>query len=84
EVNCGMDAIEIKKKYGDKFFLIGNLDKRELAKGGEAMRREVDSKVPVLKDEGGYIPGADHLISLEFTLERFIEYSTYIKRLLPY
>jgi uroporphyrinogen decarboxylase len=84
EVNCGMDAIEIKKKYGDKFFLIGNLDKRELAKGGEAMRREVDSKVPMLKEMGGYIPGADHLIPLEFTLERFREYSAYLKKLLPY
>jgi hypothetical protein len=46
EVNSNMDAIAIRKK-GNKFFLIGNLDKRELAKGGEVMKKEIDSKVPI-------------------------------------
>lgn len=84
EVNCNMNAIGIKKKYGNKLFLIGNLDKRELAKGGEAMRKEVDSKLPILKEMGGYIPGADHLIHVEFSLEKFKEYADYIQKLLPY
>lgn len=83
EVNAGMDALEIKKKYGDKLFLIGNLDKRELAKGGEAMRNEVDSKVPILKELGGYIPSADHVIQPEFSLDCFREYSEYMKSILP-
>jgi len=68
-----MDAIAIRKKYGNKLFLIGNLDKNELAKGGQAMRKDVDSKVPVLKEVGGYMSGADHLIPVEVTLERFKE-----------
>jgi len=84
EVNAGMDALAIKRKYGDRMFLIGNLDKVELAKGGEAMKKEVDSKVPALKDMGGYIPGADHVIPVEMTLERFKEYAEYIRKLLPY
>jgi uroporphyrinogen decarboxylase len=84
EVNSGMDALAVKKKYGDKIFLMGNLDKAELAKGGQAMKREVDSKVPALKELGGCIPGADHVIPVEITLERFKEYADYIKRLLPY
>ena len=84
EVNAGMDAREIRKKYGSKLFLIGNLDKRGLAAGGERMRREVDSKVPMLKELGGYIPGADHLIHVEFTLEKFKEYSEYLKKHLSY
>lgn len=84
EVNCNMNAVEIKKKYGNRLFLIGNLDKRELAKGGAAMRKEVDSKVPIMKEMGGYIPGADHLLPFEFSLERFREYAAYLQRLLPY
>jgi len=84
EVNSGMDAIAVKKKYGNRLFLAGNLDKRELAKGGEAMRREVDSKVPVMKELGGYIPGVDHLVHVEFTYERFKEYADYLKKHLPY
>lgn len=84
EVNSGMDAVSLKKNYGNKLFLGGNLDKRELAKGGEAMRREVDSKVPVLREMGGYIPGVDHLVHVEFTLQRFEEYVEYLKKYLPY
>jgi hypothetical protein len=84
EVNSNMNAIDVEKKYGEKLFLIGNLDKRELMKGGDAMRREVDSKVHVMKQAGGYIPGADHLIPLECSLERFKEYAAYIQKLLPY
>lgn len=79
EVGAGMDAIEIRKKYGKKLFLAGNLDKSELAKGGEAMRNEVDSKIPELKRLGGYIAGCDHLPPPEFTFPKFQEYSDYLK-----
>ena len=84
EVNSNMNAIEVKKKYGNKLFIVGNLDKIELAKGDKEMRKEVDSKVPPLKEMGGYIPSADHLIHVEFSLERFREYADYIQKLLPY
>jgi len=84
EVNSGMDAISIRKRYGNKLFLGGNLDKRELAKGGKAMWKEVDSKVPLLKEVGGYIPGVDHLVHVEFTLQKFQEYAEYLKKYLPY
>jgi len=82
EVGSGMNAIDIRKKYGNKFFLIGNLDKREIVKGGEPMKREIDSKVPVLKELGGYIPGLDHLVPVEFTFEKFKEYCDYLKKYL--
>jgi len=84
EVNAGMDALAVKKKYGNRLFLVGNLDKREISLGGERMRREVDSKVPALKEMGGYIPGSDHLIHVEFPYERFLEYAAYIKKALAY
>jgi hypothetical protein len=84
EVNSGMNALEIRKKYGERFFLVGNLDKTELIKGGEAMRREVDSKVPILKETGGYLPSMDHAVPVDFTLNGFKEYSDYIKKCLPY
>ena len=84
EVNSGMDAITVRRKYGKNLFLMGNLDKRELAEGGEMMRREVDSKVPRLKQMGGYIPGVDHLVHVEFAFERFKEYANYLKSQLTY
>lgn len=84
EVNAGMDALEIRKKYGNKLFLIGNLDKRELARGGQLMKLECDSKIAPMKDLGGYIPGIDHLVHVEFTLNRFREYADHIRQSLPY
>ena len=82
EVNAGMNAVTVRRKYGDKLFLAGNLDKAELMKGGDAMKKEVDSKVPALKELGGYVPGADHLIPVEMTLNKFREYAEYIKKFL--
>jgi uroporphyrinogen decarboxylase len=80
EVGSGMNAIDIRKRYGNRFFLIGNLDKREIVKGGEPMAREIDSKVSTLKEMDGYIPGLDHLVPVEFTFEKFKEYCEYLKK----
>ena len=79
EVNSGMDVRTVRKRYGNKLFLGGNLDKREIAKGGEAMRKEIDSKLPLMKETGGYFAGIDHVVHVEFTLQKFKEYSDYLK-----
>jgi uroporphyrinogen decarboxylase len=79
EVNSGMDARDLRKQYGNRLFLAGNLDKREIAKGGQPMRNEVDSKLPVMKEMGGYVAGLDHLVHVEFTFQKFKEYADYIK-----
>jgi uroporphyrinogen decarboxylase len=84
EVNAGMNALDIKQEYGNKLFLMGNLDKRELAVGGERMRQEIDLKVPKLKGMGGYIPGVDHEVHVEFSFKKFWEYADYLKSQLSY
>mgnify|MGYP002153782609 CR=1 FL=1 len=83
EVNSGMDVRTLCKQYGKKLFLVGNLDKREIAKGGEAMRNEIDSKLSIMKETGGYVAGLDHLVHVEFTFETFKEYADYLKTKLP-
>lgn len=80
EVNVGMDARELREKYGKKLFLVGNIDKRKVVDGGEAMREEVDSKVPELKERGGYIPGLDHIIPADCSYENFKAYVKYMKK----
>jgi len=79
EVNSGMDARDLRKRYGEKLFLMGNFDKREIVKGGEPMRREIDSKLEIMKETGGYIAGLDHDVPIDFTLQRFQEYADYLK-----
>ena len=80
EVNAGMDVRTIRRQHGKKLFLAGNFDKREIAKGGEAMRSEIDSKLPLMKQTGGYIAGLDHLVHVEFTLDKFKEYANYLRQ----
>ncbi len=83
EVNSGMDVRILRKRFGTKLFLAGNLNKIEIAKGGQAMRKEIDSKLPMMKETGGYIAGIDHHVHVEFTLETFKEYADYLKKRLP-
>lgn len=79
EVSSGMDVQTLRKRYGEKLFLVGNLDKREIVKGGESTRKEIDSKLPFMRETGGYIAGLDHGVPVEFSLERFKEYADYLK-----
>lgn len=84
EVKAGMDAVELRKEWGRTWRLIGNIEKDELLKGEEAIKREVDQKVPILKELGGYIPGLDHSIPPNVSLKDFTFYANYVKSLLDY
>jgi uroporphyrinogen decarboxylase len=80
EVNSGMDVRTLRPRYGKRLFFAGNLDKREIAKGGEAMHSEIDSKLALMKETGGYVAGLDHLVHVELTLQRFREYADYLNK----
>ena len=74
EVAAGNDAVAIRKEYGNNFIVTGNLDKRALAKGKEAIREELMSKVPFLLEKGGYFPSADHMIPPDVSWENYCYY----------
>lgn len=74
EVAASNDAVALRKKYGRNLILGGNIDKRALIKGKEAIREEVMSKVPFLLEEGGYFPTIDHLVPPDITLENYQYY----------
>ena len=71
EVAAGNDAVALRKKYGKDLILAGNIDKRALIKGPEAIREEVMSKVPFLLEKGGYFPSVDHLVPPDVTFENY-------------
>ena len=76
DVNAGMDIVAVRKEY-PKLKFIGAFNKLEIAKGREAIDREFERLMPVIR-QGGYIPGADHQIAPSTTLEN---YRYYIARL---
>jgi len=71
EVAAGMDAVALRKEYGKGAILAGNMDKRALLKGKEAIREEVMTKLPFLLESGGYFPSVDHLVPPDVALENF-------------
>ena len=78
EVQSGMDVVAVRAKYGHDLVIMGGIDKRALAIGGDTMRREVDRVMPLVED-GGYIPEADHSIPPDVTWPGFTEYVEYLK-----
>ncbi|HGJ65024.1 TPA: hypothetical protein ENS27_06490 [bacterium] len=73
EVAAGMDIREIRKAF-PKFRIMGGIDKREIAKGKDAIDKELESKLPFMFKLGGYIPGMDHHIPPEVSYNDFKYY----------
>jgi len=71
EVQAGMDIREVRQRYGKRLVIEGGLDKRVLARDFAAIRAEVESKVPALLRDGGYIPAIDHNVPPDVSLKHF-------------
>jgi len=74
EVAADMDPVHLRARYGPDIRLLGGIDKRALAAGPEAIRKEVESKVPRITDQGGYIPYVDHSVSSDISLDNYRYY----------
>ena len=70
EVMAGMDVAKLGKRF-PRLVMMGGLDKTKLAKGKDAIDEEVLYKVPPLIKRGGYIPGVDHAVPPDISLENF-------------
>ena len=63
EVKAGLDIRDIKKEFGDKITLMGNIDARLYQKNDrEGLEKEIRSKIPEAMVGGGYIYHSDHSI----------------------
>jgi len=72
EIKAGMDPLRIHEKFGDQIALCGGLDARNLvANDISAIDRELETKIPVLKEKKGFILHSDHSIPTT------TEYQTY-------
>jgi uroporphyrinogen decarboxylase len=78
EVQAGMDVNKVRAKYGHSLAMLGGIDKRCVAAGGETMRREVERVMPVVED-GGYIPELDHSAPPDISWPDYCEYIEYLK-----
>ncbi len=78
---AGMNAVDMRRKYGKKVLLVGNIAKEALIKGKEAIEKEVYSKVPYLMEAGGYIPAVDDEMPPEVPFQNYVYYIELLKKL---
>jgi len=63
EVKAGMDPLRVKKQFGDDIVIFGGMDARNLvANDIDAIQKELQEKIPILKENSGYILHSDHSI----------------------
>jgi len=74
EVAAGNDLCEFRRRFGRTMAYHGGVDKRAIARGGEAIRRELARLEPVVAD-GGYIPGCDHGVPSDISWGNFLDYA---------
>lgn len=79
EVAAGCDVNAWRRRYPE-LGMMGGIDKRELARGPEAIDRELARVRPVL-DTGRYIPDLDHLIPDDVSWDNYCHYALALKRM---
>ena len=85
EIKAGMDLLRIYKNYGDVLSLMGGIDVRAIYTNDRAIiDRELEAKIPMVKEGFGYCLHSDHSIpktvdydTLRYFIERGLELGTY-------
>ncbi len=77
ERQAGVDIAALRRRYPRARF-IGGFDKMVMTRGEDAMRREFERILPVMK-QGGYIPGVDHQTPPGVSLENYRVYVGLLK-----
>jgi uroporphyrinogen decarboxylase len=81
EVNIdAMDYRDIRREFGRDLRLIGGIDLDALRHDKEAIRREIEEKVPPLLTEGGYVPLADGRVREDVPFENYVYYRRLLER----
>ncbi len=75
------DPLRLRKTYGRSLRLWGAVDKRELAKGPEAIEAHLRTLIPLI-EEGGFIPTVDHTVPPDVSWSNFQYYMEAKMRLL--
>lgn len=65
-----MDPLELRRRFGKSLRLWGGVDKRELARGPEAIGAHLAQLRPLI-EEGGFIPTVDHTVPPDISWDNF-------------
>ncbi len=79
EAAAGNDIVAFRNEFGDRMAFRGGIDKRAMAKGGEAIEAEIARVRPVIAG-GGYIPGCDHGVPADVSWPNYVRYVELLAR----
>jgi hypothetical protein len=81
EVNAdAMDYRSLRREFGKNLRLIGGIDLDALRQGKDAIRQEVEQKVPPLLEQGGYVPLADGRVRADIPYENYLYYRQLLEK----
>jgi hypothetical protein len=82
EVNIDtMDYRGIRREFGRDLRLIGGIDLDCLRNDKKAIRREIETKVPPLIEEGGYVPLADGRVREDVPFDNYVYYRKLLEKI---
>lgn len=78
EVKAGMDLIKLYREYGDHLSFFGGIDVRELYSNDfDRVDKELESKIPVVMQNYGYILHSDHSIPNTVNIDTYRHFKDY-------
>lgn len=80
EAKAGMDVLELKRKYGPRLALMGNVDFEAISRGDREAEEEIRAKVGLGKQGGGYIYHSDHSVPPKISLEQYRRVLALVRR----
>lgn len=78
---AAMDYPHLRAEFGRDLRLIGGLDLDVLREGREAIRQELETKLPPLLEQGGYAPLLDGRVRADVSWEYYCYYREVLERL---
>jgi hypothetical protein len=75
-----MDYRDLRREFGRDLRLIGGIDLDVLRQGQDAIRREVEEKVPALLAGGGYIPMLDGRVRVDVPFQNYCYYKQLLEK----
>jgi len=80
EVSAGCDVVSLRKKY-PYMSMMGGIDKQEIAKGKDAIDKELKRISPLI-NQTGYFPALDHLIPPEISYDDYCYFVNSLKEMI--
>lgn len=68
-----ISPVEWRRRFGRSLRLWGGVDKREIARGPQAIREHLRELIPLV-EEGGFIPTVDHTVPPDISWDNFRYY----------